>query len=445
MKPFPYQEEGARWLASKKRALLGDGMRCGKTIQSVIAADLIGAKNVLVVCPGLAREVWRRHFEQASFFGRSIAVVMDSNDPIEPDGVTIVSMDGSRNETVHAQVMRHRWDVMILDETHFLKSKDSQRTKQVLSKHGFAAVAERIWFLSGTPMLNGPQDLWVALRTMGATVLDYEAFLNRFCVWFQGDYGPVVKDAKNVEELRALLAPVMLRRTWNEVRHQVMKNPPPDPEWHDVYLDPLPQDVDHDWYKDLRELEASSRVRAGVARLIEQIERGEQPKFKNLPAPTAAHRRALSLAKSKPISNFILAKLATYEFDKVVIFAHHRWTVHLLREYLKPYGAKCLYGGTDPKDRQKYIDRFSNYQHVRVLICQDNIARQAIDLSAADNLVFAELDWVAENNAQAAMRIQGPLQRRQPHIWNMIMNNTLDADIIRICARKTKMAMEILG
>ena len=51
MSLFPYQEEGARWLASKRRALLGDGMRCGKTPQSIVAADLVNAHSILVVFP----------------------------------------------------------------------------------------------------------------------------------------------------------------------------------------------------------------------------------------------------------------------------------------------------------------------------------------------------------------------------------------------------------
>lgn len=445
MKPFPFQEEGARWLAGKTRALLGDSMRVGKTIQSVIAADLIGAQNVLVVCPGLARDVWRQHFEAASFFGRPISVVMEGGDPIEPNGVTILSMDGSRNAALHAAVMRHSWDVLIIDEGHFLKGKDSQRTNQVLSRHGFAAVAKRIWFLSGTPMLNGPQDMWVMLRTIGVTKLDYEEFLNRFCVWFPGEYGPVVKGAKNTEELRALLHPVMLRRTWKEVRHQVMAKPPPDPEWHDVYLDPLPQDVNHEWYVRLRDLEKAEKVRRGVTKLIEQIERGEEPKIKNLAPATSSHRKAVSLAKSKPMATWLLHKLATEEFEKVVIFAHHRWTIDLLREYLRPYGAKTIYGGTKPKDQIQAIEYFRDRWARRVLICQDNMARQAIDLSAANHLVFAELDWVADNNAQAAMRIQGPRQTRPCHIWNMILNNSLDADVIRVCTRKTQMALEILA
>lgn len=449
MNLYPYQEEGARFLASLRRGMLMDGMRVGKTPQAIAAADLVGARNVLVVCPGLAREVWARAFQKFSLLDRPVATVMQADDAIEPNGVTILSMDGARNGNLHARVMPVDWDVVILDECHFLKDPNSQRTRQVLSRVGFAAKAKRIWFLSGTPMLNSPSDLWVALRTIGVFKGDFEAFLNKFCVWFPGDYGPVVKDAKNTDELKRIMAPVTLRRTWSEVKGQVMTNPLPDPKWHNVDLEYDGSAEDDSLIAEIKTLEDSERVMQTLNSWLEQIEAGADvdklmTKVRER-ANIMALRRAIAIVKSGIVARWLIDRLATDEIDKAVVFCHHSKMVEMMRAYLDEYGAKSLYGGTPMEKRQKYIDGFNEKAHRRVLVCQDNIARQAIDLSASCHLVFGEMDFVAENNAQAAMRIQGPLQKRQPHIWVTHLKQSTDDVITKICLRKTKMAAQILG
>lgn len=55
---FGFQRSGVRWLASRKGALLGDDMGCGKTVQALVAAP--EGKPILVVCPAVAKGVWAR-------------------------------------------------------------------------------------------------------------------------------------------------------------------------------------------------------------------------------------------------------------------------------------------------------------------------------------------------------------------------------------------------
>ena len=236
-----FQDVGAQWLAGRKRALLGDGPRVGKTPQAIVACDLINARSILVVCPGIARENWGREIEAVSLFGRPVAVVLDKDDPIAPDGWTVVSMDGARNDWLHARIMARQWDVLVVDEQQFLANRGAQRTQQVLSAKGFAARAARIWFLTGTPMLNQPDELYVVLRTIGVFRGSFEEFQDRFCEGYHGEYGFVVTAMKNVDELKAMLARVMLRRTYYEMFPDA-----PRPTWKAVELDPTltaPEDI----------------------------------------------------------------------------------------------------------------------------------------------------------------------------------------------------------
>ena len=63
--PFPYQLEGAEFLAGRERALLADEMGIGKTGQAIVAVGLHGFDRVLVICPASLARNWRRKAERS--------------------------------------------------------------------------------------------------------------------------------------------------------------------------------------------------------------------------------------------------------------------------------------------------------------------------------------------------------------------------------------------
>ena len=60
MNLYPYQIDGAAFLANRKAALLADDPGLGKTLQAIRALDLARVLKVLVVCPAGVVENWRR-------------------------------------------------------------------------------------------------------------------------------------------------------------------------------------------------------------------------------------------------------------------------------------------------------------------------------------------------------------------------------------------------
>jgi SNF2 family DNA or RNA helicase len=76
-------------------------------------------------------------------------------------------------------------DVIIFDEAHYLKNKDSQRTLKMLGQecdgaHGLARWGARVWFLTGTPNPNDAADIWSMLRFCKATPLNRRIFRDRY-------------------------------------------------------------------------------------------------------------------------------------------------------------------------------------------------------------------------------------------------------------------------
>ena len=119
-----YQIEGAKFLASKRFALLADDMGLGKTAQAIHASDLIGAKTILVICPAVARVNWKREFYEFSIFDHGFSVCFGPSD--WPGSATICSYEyATRYDT---RLIQMSWDIVIVDESHFIKEPNAKRS-----------------------------------------------------------------------------------------------------------------------------------------------------------------------------------------------------------------------------------------------------------------------------------------------------------------------------
>ena len=143
----PYQEEGARFLAARRLAYLGDEMRLGKTPQSIAALDQVGAQTVIIVTVAVGVFNWEAQLRRWSVLDREIHVVTSGNQPTPQSGVITLSFDQAKR---HGPALPH-CDVLIVDEAHFVKSTDAGRSAALLGKAGIIHRARRTWFLSGTP------------------------------------------------------------------------------------------------------------------------------------------------------------------------------------------------------------------------------------------------------------------------------------------------------
>ena len=77
---YPHQQRGVDFLASRRAAILADDMGLGKTAQAIVAADRIQARDILVICPAIARTNWQREFTTWQTVPRSIQVMS----PVRP-------------------------------------------------------------------------------------------------------------------------------------------------------------------------------------------------------------------------------------------------------------------------------------------------------------------------------------------------------------------------
>lgn len=403
LKLRPYQEAGRDFLASRKHALLADQMRVGKTPQAILAADKVNAKRVLVVCPAIATAQWAAEWAGWSP-ERLPAEVVTSTPPGFKNGVAVMSYDRAGRHNA-ALTQAAPWDVLIVDEAHFAKSPTAQRTQLIYAKGGLGWNAKRIWALTGTPAPNHAGELWPMLRAFGAVDRSYGAFVRHYCYYDEVKQRVWGNRADRLGELREVIAPFYLRRTRAQVAPDV-----PAVQFNLLAVDPVKgADLPSTDLGRISELDRVAVALAKVPALVKEIE-----------------------------FNIQIAK----NYEQTVVFGYHREPLRLLRDTLVGRGisAEEINGSTPGAMRESRQDRFRRGD-VSVLCAQIIAAGTAIDLSAASQGYFLELDWVPGNNEQAASRLVN-LNTGFPVIIDVVnWPGTADDAVQRTLLRKQKNAV----
>jgi len=273
--PYPYQEEGVKFLQEHKGGFLLDEPGLGKTYQAILAAAQMG-RHILVICPNSLKSWWKKE----------IKAVLGQEEKVLTTGVGgrfKYDADGNRLEfemrltsvnsrhlipkwtIVHYAGVRLQveefsklpWDVVIVDECHFIKNRKTKRSiavKKVTPKGAVKIGA------TATPFSKNPADWWSQLDWMapdrnnwGSYWRFYETFVDY--TMEQGDYGGYrkIKGGKNLDLLARVMANYSIRRTKKVVAPQI-------PPLVDTYLPLELEGRQEVIYKKLKKAEAEAHI-----------------------------------------------------------------------------------------------------------------------------------------------------------------------------------------
>lgn len=335
------------------------------------------------------------------------------------------------NAELRAWLSGSRNTRLIPDEVHFLKSIDAGRSHAVLARGGLAACATGIWALSGTPAPNNLGECWPLLRVFGAYRNSYDAFIAQFCTTRHTPYGDVITGNKNIPEFRQLIAPWILRRLMKDVMPEM-----PPIRFDDVTVAAGPVDVEvffpeyfmiQNRGNELKEL--IEKQRATLQAMVDLMGTGATG-LESIGAalgensPVSTLRRYVGLQRVQGVIDLVTDEFAS-GLDKIVIFCIHRDVIESLRVGLAKFGAVTLYGGTNPKTRQRNVDKFANDPKCRVFIGNIQAAGVAIDglQKQCCEVLLLEKYGVPGWMAQAIMRVRRTGQTRPVRVRSVRLHN----------------------
>jgi SNF2 family DNA or RNA helicase len=407
MNLYPHQEIARDFLLTRKRCILADAPRVGKTLPTATAA----AQNlpVLVLCPAVAKPVWKKAFEQLGI----IAVIVNGRKMAEecvPGGVQIVNYDLLPN-----LIAINGWQTLIIDEAHRIKTPTTKRTKVAMKLMKATPV---VYALSGTPIPNRPIEIWPLLHGMGIYKGSWLKFAYRYAKAWHSPWGLDVSGASNLPELKKALIPHVLRRT----RADVFQS----------YQQPVISMIELDLPIDRREKQFDADVLVENPNLILALD------------GLAEVMREGGIRKVPLALDFIKGKLDDDPSESLVVFAWHKDVAAMLHDGLKDYQPVMVTGETAAADRQKHIEAFQAGD-AKVIIGNIATLSEGVDLSKSSTVIFVEATWATSAFEQASARVEN-IQKFgiAPAVYILTTRNSLDHTILSKVLKKLNIIEQIL-
>jgi len=438
---YPYQREGALFIARAGRALLADEMGLGKTIQAIAAVEILathfGAQRALIVCPASLKYQWQSEIEK--FCGRSATVV----EGLSQTRRTLYAGDSFYKivnyDVVHRDleaIAALAPDVVILDEAQRIKNWRTRRAQTVKRIPSPYAIV-----LTGTPLENRLEELHSIVEFVDRFRLGP---LFRFLEAHQVTDGETsrVVGYQNLTSIGTTLAPVLLRRTKKDVLLQL-------PERMDKnFLVPMTREQ-WDIHDENREI---------VARLVAKWQRH------GFLLEADQHRLTIALQRMRMACDNTylvdhktrngpkvdeLATLLDEIFErpenKVVVFSQWQRMNDLVAERLdlRSVGFEYLHGGVPAKRRRDLLASFRENPEKRVFLSTD-AGGTGLNLQSASTVVNLDLPWNPAILEQRIGRVHRIGQHRPVRVVNFVSEGTIEHGMLSVLAFKSSLFAGVL-
>jgi len=423
--PLSHQKEAIQKLVENKKFILADDMGLGKTTSTIIAALETGSKKIMIICPATLKINWKREIE--NYTDRSTFVADGKNFSLEHDFV-IVNYDIIKNfhnpkDKENSLVLKSNFDLVIVDEAHYIKNAQAQRTKLI---NDMVKDIERLWLLTGTPMTSRPIDYFNLLSLVeNATARNWMAYVIRYCSGYQFKVGGRkvwnVMGSSNLEELRDRTSTTILRRLKENVLDLPEKIITP------VYLRLKSKEYEsvmgeyYDWYDKNPEESKSLTVQFTKLTKVRQI-----------------------IANEKVKETIEIAENIIEQDKKVIIFCNFTESLNTIKEHFGKTAVK-LDGSMSQKERQLSVDEFQNNEKVKVFVGNLKAAGVGITLTAAEVVIMNDLSFLPSDHAQAEDRAYRFGQKNNVLVYYPLYDNTIEGIIYDIINAKKQVISTVMG
>ena len=426
---LPFQKAGIDFINHQKNVLVADEMGLGKTIQAIGYINLnSNIKTVLIICPASLKINWKQELEK--WLVRPYKInILNGKDLAD---ITIINYESVKKyfNLLTSQI----WDLLVLDESHYIKNYKAQRTKYITGFFesngdkkswikGLKDYANQKILLTGTPIMNRPEELITQLK-----VLNHELAKNPFKFMEKyvekNAWGGVI-GSRNLEELQyKLRTTCMIRREKKDVLTEL-----PDKLRQIITL---PKEI----------LKNDNKTKEIVSYLSENwdVATGKL-KSSKIPFDEIAKIRHEQAIKKIPYLIEHIENVLEDE-DKVVVFAHHHDVINAIYEKFKDISVIAT-GEQSLKERNEAVDKFQNDPNIKLFIGSTEAMGVGITLTVSQTVIFAELEWRPGDLFQAEDRLHRIGQKNTVLVQYLVIDESIDSFMIHKILDKIETIEEV--
>lgn len=407
-KLMDHQGQTVKFALSKKYIFDLSTPGTGKSL-SALATIVASKQKAAVVCPPHLVNNWLAETEKHTTLKSSPHFLK-----FNPESDVFVI---PYTQILKAEDILKNVKFVVLDEVHYLKSLDSQRTKNVHTLL-YKYTPEYLMMLTGTLLKNRIPEMYSPLILLGLNKGTYPKILEHyksyytFCCRFTNvrntPYGTQFSGSKNLDELRTFIVPYAIKH-----KEDILNLPE---------LTETKIIVD---YKDDPEL----------------LKAFEEFQDKGVNANITAKTKSAE-AKAPFTANYVMS-LIDQDCGPVVIFSDHRKSISVMELELSKKRVRSITGETSMDRRSEYVKMLNNGQ-LDVLICSIGSSSSGITLTGANRLVFNDVCFVPGDLQQAKKRIHR-LSQTKPCQIVYVVGSQVDEKIINMLNNKNRTINKVLG
>lgn len=389
-----------------------DEMGLGKTYIMLATIAILDAYPALLIVPNNAKYTWAEVIEE--FYPKLSVAVYDTQEqsPAEREAllrerrdITIVNTEAIRATAVHQDDNKNKpiigwnyanpalfdftYEYACLDEHHKVKTPHAQVT------NGYFQIDAEEWWcpMSGTPILNRPEEIWTVLhKTYPDLFPSFEGF--RQAIGIFGKDGRIKAYRPGpMSELREFIQGRSIRRR----KDQVLKDLP------EVTVVPRLVDLSAEerriyaQIEDELVLEMADGTVKDIGGALPQITRMKQACFS--PELFEGTDKSSKVEELKEIVSELVAS-----GEKAIVFSQWAKAADIVRRELSDYNPAFVTGKVKNRARMEEIRKFNEDDTCHLYIGTIDANREAINLGIATYVIFTDEGWVPAADEQAIGR-----------------------------------------
>lgn len=433
---LPYQRAGVKYAAQSRRCFIADDMGLGKTLQAIATLEYVwDSYPAVVVCPPNLVLNWQKEYGKW-LPERKVVTVTDRKAFPEDRNFDVLVIGYSNISHWQKQITDFR--SFVFDESHYVKSPTSQRTKAAIKIARTAPPDGIILCLTGTPVTNRPAEYASQLDVLGKlnTFGGLWGFYRRYCGAFRDRFGQWnISGNSNLDELNERLrGNCYIRRT----KDQVLKDLPPV-RHANVVVSGSPVQM-QEYRKAERDIVEYLVERAKQIALELGTSPGSAAVVARIKAESNEHlvrisvlRKLAAKAKMDSVVEFIESHIEVGL--KVVVAAHHR---EIVDELANKFGGLKIQGGMLVAEVEDAKSRFQEQstEDAPVIVLSIQAAKTGHTLTASQDVLFVELPWTPADVDQTYSRCHRLGQRGSVTATYLLCEGTVDEEIYNLISQK---------
>lgn len=429
-KPRSYQMDYLYYAVNHGNHINGSSVGTGKSLCSVLYAEMLDLFPCMVVCPASVKSGWLREWKETNP-NRRVSIISTSSPPedFEADvivinydilGKRVTKENGKTSLEIRLDGMKKKsFSLVIADEIHFLKNRKSIRSKSFKKLiHKVPSVIG----LTGTLIMNRPAELLNILmlieriKEIAPDDQYHHYFFERYCNMKETNFGMDISGASNIKELNRLLKECCY---FQVSKRDALKELPPISEnvveceitnkrAYKKAKDDLLQFIE-DKFKDEEKVEKAARAEFLV-------------KLSTL--------KQLSLeGKEKFIKKWVEEWMEANEEEKLLVFASQSTILTKIAEEFKE--GLLITGGTTTKKRDEILQKFFSQKESRVLFANIGCLGTGVDglQKVCSNMAILELPPRPSDLVQVIGRLERSGQENPVTIQYLLSPETIDQDL----------------